>query len=76
MVVYRPVFVNDTTKSITMRTAHMVQEWRAVNRVQQKQHNNASVEPQWQQPREGWWKCNIDASIFDTSRHIWAGAGV
>ncbi|CAJ2629979.1 unnamed protein product [Trifolium pratense] len=65
--------LKDTAKSIAMRAVHMTQEWQAVNDVQQQQTRIISAPvhalQRWQQPRIGWWKCNVDASFFNTSGH-------
>ncbi|PNX81746.1 hypothetical protein L195_g037771 [Trifolium pratense] len=47
--------LNDTPKSVAMRAAHMMNEWRAVNTRQQQRRSDdsRSAELQWQQPRSG-----------------------
>ncbi|MCI75075.1 hypothetical protein A2U01_0096342, partial [Trifolium medium] len=51
----------------------MTQEWQAVNEVQQHQTRTTPAPvlalQRWQQPHVRWWKCNVDASFFDTSGH-------
>jgi hypothetical protein len=51
-----------------MRAAHMINEWWAVNiRQQLRQTEDCTTNIQRQQPRYGWWKCNVDAKFHDES---------
>ncbi|GAU44733.1 hypothetical protein TSUD_88180 [Trifolium subterraneum] len=53
----------DSAKGVALMAAHMIGEWRAVNMHQQQQHLITTC------PRDGWLKCNVDASFSQASGH-------
>ncbi|GAU35379.1 hypothetical protein TSUD_57280 [Trifolium subterraneum] len=66
--------LKDTPKCVAMHVAHVMNEWRAVNIRQQlrQTEDNNTTGIQWQQPRSGWSKCNVDASChYESGRTGW-----
>ncbi|MCI49622.1 hypothetical protein A2U01_0070866, partial [Trifolium medium] len=40
-----------------------------VTTEEEERVSRATDQLQWQRPRHGWWKCNVDASLSQYSSH-------